>query len=216
MKTDPNRWNSLPGSFDALNARSILYSNNEWGIPEMKNAPLSALPKWLAPYRTRFRTKRALNFHQGCYHFFISDYEMRCVWERPQVAIKFMQKLPVVLSPNFSLGQKEKAEQLFAVYRNRWCGAWWQLQSMTVIPTISWSGPESYEFCFAGVESGGVVAISGRNCRQFPAGFDEMISRLSPSQILCLGEPPGMLRHASVSTPEITVYPEKWRLRNIK
>ena len=148
---------------------------------------------------------------------------MRCVWERPQVAIKFMQKLPVILSPNFSLGQKERAEQLFAVYRNRWCGSWWQLQGLTVIPSVSWAEPESYDFCFAGVESGGVVAISGRNCRQFPAGFDEMISRLSPTQILCLGEPPGMLRAsrsrvptASVSTPEITVYPEKWRLRNIK
>ena len=208
MKTDPTRWSSLPGSFDALNARQPLYSNNKWGIPEIKNTPLETIPKWLAPYRTRFRTKRTLNFDQGGYHFFISDYYMRCVWERPQVAIKFMQKLPVVLSPNFSLSGS-LSEQLFAVYRNRWCGSWWQLQGLTVIPSVSWAEPESYDFCFAGVESGGVVAISGRNCRQFPAGFDEMISRLSPSQILCLGKPPEY-------APEITIYPEKWRLRNIK
>ncbi len=212
MKTNPNRWNSLPGSFDALNARQILYSDNEWGIPNIKKAPLSSVPEWLAPYRTRFRSKRKLDLPSGGYHFFIPDHKMRGVWERPRVAINdkaCMRKLPVVLSPNFSLSQKEEAEQLLAVYKNRWCGAWWQSQGLTVIPSISWRGPDSYQFCFAGVESGGVVAISAKNVRRFPAGFDEMISRLSPSQILCLGELP-------LCTPKIRVYPEKWNLRHIQ
>ncbi len=209
MKTNPNRWDSLPGSFDRLNTRQILYSDNEWGIPLIAKAPLSSVPKWLAPYRTRFRSKRTLDLPSGGYHFFIPDHKMRGVWERPRVAIKFIQKLPVVLSPNFSLAHPQEAKQLLAVYKNRWCGAWWQLQGLTVIPSISWTGSMSYDFCFSGVESGGVVGISAENYRRFPAGFDEMISRLSPAMILCLGELP-------LRTPKIRVYPEKWHLRHIQ
>ena len=208
MKSDPKQWNSLPGSFDRLNTRQILYSDNEWGIPLMKKAPLRVVPKWLAPYRTRFRTKRMLDLSQGGYHFFIADDQIKCVWERPQVAIKFMRKLPVVLSPNFSLDHQSAAKQLLAVYKNRWCGAWWQSQGLTVIPSISWNGPDSYDFCFSGVELGSVVAISAKTYRQYPAGFDEMISRLSPAMILCLGDPPECL-------PKIRVYSDKWDVKNI-
>ena len=217
MKTDPNRWNSLPGSFDALNTRQILYSDNEWGIPNMKKAPLSTVPEWLAPYRTRFRSKRMLDLSRGGYHFFIPDHSMKCVWERPQVAIKFMRKLPVVLSPNFSLARRERAGQLLAVYKNRWCGAWWQSQGLTVIASISWAGIESYEFCFAGVESDGIVAISAQNYRQYPAGFDEMVSRLSPAMILCLGDlPTGFAPSAQLlRAPQVRIYPDKWDVKNI-
>lgn len=207
MKSNPNRWQSLPGSFDALNTRDILYSDNQWGIPQIKKA--RAIPEWLAPYRTRFRSRRKLNLSQGGYHFFIPDHKIKCVWERPQVAIKFIQKLPVVLSPNFSLGQNSFAEQLLATYQNRWCGAWWQSQGLTVIPSISWADETSYDFCFAGVQSGSVVAISGQNYEQFPNGFDEMISRLSPVKILCLGVPP-------TCAPDLHVYPRVFSLRNIK
>ena len=216
MKTNPNRWNSLPGSFDALNTRQILYSDNEWGIPRMKNAPLGAVPKWLAPYRTRFRSKRTLDFESGGYHFFIPDHQMRGTWERPRVAIKFMHKLPVVLSPNFSLSGS-RVEQLLAVYKNRWCGAWWQSQGLTVIPSISWNGPDSYDFCFSGVELDSVVAISAKNYRQYPPGFYEMVSRLSPAMILCLGDPPTgfVVQPLRERTLRIRVYPAKWDLKYI-
>ena len=208
MKSNPSKWNSLPGSFDALNTKDILYSDNDWGIPTIKKAPLGAVPKWLAPYRTRIRSKRTLDLSQGGYHFFIDSNKIKCVWKRPQVAIKFIQKLPVVLSPNFLLfGQR--CEKLFAVYKNRWCGAWWQRQGLSVIPSISWSYPDSYDFCFSGVETGGVVAISGQNFRRHPNGFDEMVSRIEPVKILCLGEPPS-------SAHQVIVYPQKWDIRSIR
>ncbi len=207
MKSDPNRWRSLPGSFDALNTKEALYSDNEWGIPLIKRAPLKVVPKWLAPYRTRFRTKRKLNLNSGGYHFFISDKRIKCVWERPQVAIKFIQKLPVVLSPIFEISGT-KSERLFAIYKNRWCGAWWQNCGLSVIPSISWRYPDSYDLCFSGVQMGSVVAISADNFRAHPNGFDEMVSRIKPVKILCLGEPPACAQ-------EVIVYPRKWSIRRI-
>ncbi len=206
MKTY-RRWNSLPGSFDALNTRQILYSNNEWDIPLIKKAPLGLVPEWLAPYRTRFRTKRTIDLSQGGYHFFTPEQQIKCVWERPHVAIKFIQKLPVVLSPHFELSGT-KSERLFSIYKNRWCGAWWQKRGLNVIPSISWSYPDSYEFCFSGVQPGGIVAISGDNFRAHPNGFDEMISKLSPVKVLCIGEPPKCAE-------DLVVYPHAWDIRRI-
>ena len=37
---------------------------------------------------------------------------------------------------------------------------------MKVIPTISWSGARSYEFCFDGVEKGSIVAVGMIGCKR--------------------------------------------------
>lgn len=212
MKTDPNRWNSLPGSFDALNARQILYSDNEWGIPLIRGAPLRATPEWLAPYRTRIRSQKTL---KGAYHFFLDDFRFESVWNRPNAALRAIQKVPIVLSPDFSLYRDWPLMlQMWNTYRNRWCGAWWQSQGVTVIPTVSWSTPESYEFCFAGIEQNSLVAIGtvGTNNNStekhlFLLGLHEMISRLQPSRILCYGPVPSEIKQEV----EFITYPTRWK-----
>ena len=47
-----------------------------------------------------------------------------------------------------------------------WCGAYWQSKGLTVIPTISWSTPSSYDFCFDGVEENSIVAVGMIGCKQ--------------------------------------------------
>ena len=68
---------------------------------------------------------------------------------------------------------------------------------MNVIPTISWSTPDSFEWCFYGEPVGGVVAVSSvgsANSRAkkelFVAGYDEMLARLQPETILFYGKVP--------------------------
>lgn len=62
-----------------------------------------------------------------------------------------------------------------------------------VIPTISWSTNESFEFCFDGIEEGSVVAISTLGSRKekqlFLNGYFEMIKRIQPTNVLCYGKP---------------------------
>ena len=71
--------------------------------------------------------------------------------------------------------------------------AYWQSKGITVIPTISWSDARSFEFCFDGVEQGGVVAVGMVGCKQsklnFMRGYNEMLKRIQPSKILCFGSP---------------------------
>src|SRR5690606_139839 len=74
------------------------------------------------------------------------------VWSRPRKALEALAPYTTLLSPDFSLYRDwPLLLQMWNVYRNRWCGAFWQRQGFTVIPTVSWSTAESVEFCFLGV-----------------------------------------------------------------
>lgn len=83
--------------------------------------------------------------------------------------------------------------QLESVAKNRWVGAYWQSKGKIVIPTISWSDVRSFDFCFDGVEQGSVVAVGMVGCKQsklkFMRGYNEMLEKIQPSKILCLGTP---------------------------
>ena len=99
------------------------------------------------------------------------------------------------MRPDFTLYKVYPlAMQVWQVYRNRWCAAYWQSKGIKVIPTISWSTKESYKFAFLGVEKGSTVAIR-THClikneltkKLFIKGFEEMKKRLEPENILIYG-----------------------------
>jgi hypothetical protein len=62
-----------------------------------------------------------------------------------------------------------------------------------VIPTVTWSTPETFDFCFDGIH-GGIVAIGSHGIHQveniinFSEGVSAMISQVHPSTILCAGK----------------------------
>lgn len=65
--------------------------------------------------------------------------------------------------------------------------------SVEVIPTVSWSTEDSYDFCFSGIPERSVVALSSVGIRGHDAqrgyldGVEEMLERLRPRQILVYG-----------------------------
>ena len=83
--------------------------------------------------------------------------------------------------------------QLESATKNRRCGCYWQEQGLTVIPTISWSTPRSYELCFDGVEKNSIIAIGMIGCEQnkkeFLRGYDYMLSKIEPEAVICFGTP---------------------------
>lgn len=89
--------------------------------------------------------------------------------------------------------------QLYNVFRNRWCGAYWASKGMRVIPTVNWGDESTFDFCFEGIEKGSIVAVSTymaseHNNRQdqkewFLAGYNEMLRRIEPEKIICYNTP---------------------------
>lgn len=89
--------------------------------------------------------------------------------------------------------------QIYNVFRNRWCGAYWASKGVRVIPTVNWGDPSTFDFCFEGIEKGSVVAVStymasehDNRCDQkewFMAGYNEMLQRIEPEKIICYNTP---------------------------
>ncbi len=178
---------------DEFFLRDSLLESDVFDIPMIKkdDVDLENL-KLIAVSDTRIK-ERKCNLDKAV-HFFVDDYRFEKYFKNPSKYIEQLRQYPFVLSPDFSLyGEMPRWLQLNNVAKNRWCGSYWQSEGIKVIPTISWSLPDSYEFCFKGVEKGSIVAVSTIGCAKykaiFMAGYNEMLKRLEPEAVICFGKP---------------------------
>ena len=130
-------------------------------------------------------------------HFFLDDYQFERVWTNPQRYISLLSEFAAVCSPDFSLyADMPVAMQIWNTYRSRAVGQIWNRSGIKIIPTVSWSTPDSYAFCFEGLPTGSVVAISSQGVIRYRDSFqwwiqgaEEMVQRLAPRKILLYGKP---------------------------
>lgn len=133
-------------------------------------------------------------------HFFLYDYRFERVWKTPDSDIEKLSRYRAALSPDFSMYlEMAPVMQLYNVFRNRWCGAYWASKGIRVIPTVNWGDKSTFDFCFEGIEKGSVVAVSTymaseHNNRQdqkewFMSGYNEMLRRIEPEKIICYNTP---------------------------
>jgi Domain of unknown function (DUF4417) len=212
-RSTSHRWAEMPGNWDRLNTRALFPSDNEWGIPALPAA--GWLPARLVAYNARRQIETA--GLDAAVHFFLDDYRFEVCWSKPERAISRPQRLGAALTPDFSLwADMPLSMQLWQVYRSRWCGAWMLHHGIRVIPTISWSTADTFDFAFAGVTPGSVVAISTVGVRGaeaedlFAAGFAAMVARLQPAIVIVYGRPPA--EQVSAGTP-VRCYPTRWAAR---
>lgn len=131
-------------------------------------------------------------------HFFLDDYQFNRLWTNIDRYVPMLSQFRYVMSPDFSTyADFPKAIQIYNHYRKHWVGVYLQQEGISVIPTISWSTPDSFEWCFDGEPVGGTVAISSVGCMNskarkalFLSGYVEMVKRLHPERILFYGDVP--------------------------
>lgn len=140
------------------------------------------------------------NYLDRMVHFFLYDYRFERVWKSPDSDIEKLSRYRAVLSPDFSMYlEMAPVVQLYNVFRNRWCGAYWASKGIRVIPTVNWGNESTFDFCFEGIEKGSVVAVStymasehdnrGDQKEWFMAGYNEMLRRIEPEKIICYNTP---------------------------
>ena len=86
------------------------------------------------------------------------------------------------------------AMKIWNVYRSRLIGQIMQDAGLNVIPTLQWAEVETLNFCFDGIEQGGVVAVSTvgvmKNLESqdtWRAGMDTAMEKIRPECVLCYG-----------------------------
>jgi hypothetical protein len=181
-------WKSINNRLDSLNLKKMNYlSDNEYGIPTIRKQDIN-INKFI-PFGNKT--------YDGTAHFFLDDFKFERVWNTPKKYLNVLKQYEGVCSPDFSLYTDYPiALQIYNVYRNRALGKYWQRNGIKVIPTIGWSTPESYDFCFLGIEPRSTVVISSLGILRdkeaielFIMGFDEMKEQIKPDHIHFYGDP---------------------------
>lgn len=156
-------------NYENLN-KAIFDGTGQYGIPVIQATDYKA-DNWIG-----------FNYAKGCeepeihgVHFFLDDYQFIRVWSQPDVYLNMLQKFQAVCTPDFSL----------------------YTDFPRVIPTICWSDEDSFEWCFDGEPIGSTVAVSSVGTqvnkeagRLFKAGYEEMLRRLRPKEIIMYGNIP--------------------------
>lgn len=164
-----------------------------WGIPLVKKETINLSDiRLIACSDTRSNDTEG-NKQCGV-HFFVDDYRFESIYRNPAKSFNKFSQYAFLLTPDFSMyADMAPWRQIESVAHNRWCGAYWQKKGLVVIPTISWSTPSSYCYCFDGVEKGAIVAVGMIGCKSnksgYMYGYNEMLERIQPEAVICFGTP---------------------------
>ena len=166
------------------------HATGKWDIPTLE--PVHVVPERLLG----FNYARTSSDYGACIHFFLDDYQFERCWNRPEDNIRVLSKFAACLTPDFSLYRDmPRALMLWNVYRSRLFGQMCQRAGLTVIPTIQYAGPETYDFAFDGIPHLSTVAISSVGIVRdkvavdlFLRGFIEMHARIQPETVLFYGD----------------------------
>lgn len=178
---------------DPLFMRNEYEDHKKWNIPLVKKQDLLVDNLSLIACSDTKANDSSVNTQRGV-HFFVDDYRFEGIYNNPEKSLARYSQYAFLLTPDFSMyADMNLWRQMESVAKNRWCGAYWQSKGLTVIPTVSWSTPSSYEFCFDGIEENSIVAIGMVGCKQnrfnFMLGYRAMLEILHPQTIICFGNP---------------------------
>jgi hypothetical protein len=195
MKSTSRNWKKRPGSFDPLHADHIFSGANDWGIPDVLPQPSDlTVPEDVKAYgfRQKIRTTRPIVLH-----FFLEDYRFEIVWNEPIRGVNAVKRdcIWAACSPDFSLWSDQPLTlHLWNTYRSRWVARFWQQHGVIIIPSINWSTPDSYAFCFLGIPPQQIVTMYVAKRMQpfereyFLAGYQAMLDYLQPRHIIWFGD----------------------------
>ncbi len=178
---------------NALFSRNEYEVSGKWQIPKIEKQNIDLNNLQLIAYSDIRTNDNEVNRKKGV-HFFIDDYRFEGIYRNPEKSLARLSQYRFLFTPDYSTyADMNYWRQLESIAHSRWVGAFWQDQGQIVVPTVSWSTPESFDFCFDGIEERCVVAIGMIGCKRaksdFLLGYNEMLSRLRPEAIICFGTP---------------------------
>ena len=176
---------------DAYNLPEVDLSRTagKWQMPIIHAT--NHVPSDLISFNYVLNTKQ---YEKGV-HFYIDDYQFERIWNTPYKYILKLAPYDCVLTPDFSLyTEMPLAMQMWNVYRSKLIGQILQDSGIEVIPTLQWCGPDTFEWCFEGIEKGGTVSVSTIGVKREESaskiwfdGMDEAIKQLEPSHVIVYG-----------------------------
>lgn len=129
-------------------------------------------------------------------HFFLNDNQFARVFNNPSKYVDILKNFRYVITPDCSQYiNMPQLQRMAHSFWNKAIAAFWQKQGINIIFNVSWSLPESYDYAFAGLPKGCVIAINctgiiGCSVSKYlwQKGYNEALIRLEPSLIIRYGD----------------------------
>ena len=175
---------------DNLHLKKFVNFADGYEMPTLKACNI--IPTSLVSFNAALTAK----VHNQCVHFFIDDYQFERIWNLPDRYVECLRQFQCVIAPDFSqYTDMPYPQRMWNNYRGKFIGAWLQAQGVTVIPNVTWSLPDSYDYCFDGIPENSVIAINSTGIARWAfsrflwrRGYSEAIERLNPIAIVRYGE----------------------------
>lgn len=164
-------------------------AGNSWGFPDLPAVPAVALPDTWVSWDSRAKC--------DCYadtglHFYCDDFQFSGIWTNPGKYVDTINKYKIAVMPDFSLFYDMPiVQQMWNKFRSMWLVRYYDMNGITMIPNINPSRPDCWSWSFAGIPHGSAVAFSAIGSmdsdaekRILYAGYEEMLKRIEPTQIL--------------------------------
>lgn len=174
---------------DNLHLKKFVNFADGYEMPTLKACNI--IPTSLVSFNAALTAKD----HNQCVHFFIDDYQFERIWNLPDRYVECLRQFQCVIAPDFSqYTDMPYPQRMWNNYRGKFMGAWLQSQGVTVIPNVTWSLPDSYEYCFDGIPQQSVIAINSTGAARYGLtrflwlkGYREALSSLRPLAVIRYG-----------------------------
>lgn len=151
-------------------------------------------------------------------HFYEDDYRFLRLFRNPKAYLPKLRQYRYVLSPDMSQFIEMPS---FARYanncHNKAMAQFLQRNGVNVIANVTWSLPDSYDYCFDGIPTNTTIAINSNGVNAHSdskylwlRGYQEAIKRLQPKRIIRYGQK----MHGEIE--EISIYYENEYLRRMR
>ncbi len=182
-------------NFDGFNPELIKGAKltKKYHIPILLHQELD-IPTSLVPFDKR----NIVNTTHQTIHFYIKDERFRPFINNPTKYINKLLEFNSVISIDPSIFRDAPFPlEIINVFINRAYAYYMQIQGIKVIPNIRWGRPETFDYCFLGIEKHSIVSIGTLGCIEgkenkyyFELGLNEMLNKLQPKTVIVYGRMP--------------------------
>lgn len=138
-------------------------------------------------------------FYDAFVCWYIDDYKfdgLHGIWHDCKFVLKVLRHFAGAVTPDFSTYQDfPEPIKIYNTYRMRAFGCWLGRNGIKVINNVRWGTPETWRYCFDGIQKNSIVAIgtvggSPRKLidrKRFEEGLNELVRVLAPHTIIVYG-----------------------------
>ena len=190
--------------------------DNKTHVPIIEGYEVTDLPEHIIAFHEAMSVSQT-DF-DAIVHFYVSDDRFIRLFREPEKYVPKLKKYKYVLSPDMSQYLEMPYYSRYANNcHNKAMAQYLQRQGVRIIANVTWSQPDSYDYCFAGIPCGTTIAINSNGvnaCRDskylWYRGYEEALRRLQPTRIIRYGQKmPG-------EREEISIYYENTYLRRMR